>query len=90
MRGVLTFKMSAEEVGGMTLSEFMDYMDVYSEIRKQEALLSRNILLNALYNSKRQKNDAFVELPWERQVEKAEKTAEEIKVERDFFFAEGG
>lgn len=77
--------MTPYEVGLLTPVEFRTMMSVWSNYRKNEAELKRNVVLNAIYNSNRKKNQKLIPL-FEKEV--VEKSEDEILKEREELFSE--
>jgi len=80
------FGMTMAEVGGLSLSEFGDFADIYKDKTKLEAELMSKVMLNALVNvelikGKKDTVDLFED-------EKEVKSREELLEERRELFGE--
>ena len=81
--------LSVEDFYHLTPYEFSVLLDRHQQHLIASSELSRNVFLNALLNSKRQKGQRFIDLfkkSGTTKRKKPERTPEEIKRERDLIF----
>lgn len=60
--GVLCFGLTPEQVGLLTYREFNNMMEAYNEQKKNEYEMQRNVILNAIINSKRKQYTPVIPL----------------------------
>ena len=81
--GVIRFGLTPCEVGRLSFVEFRALMREWIKMQKEQAQLQRNVVLNAIYNSKRKSGSRIIEL---FEQEKRQLTPDEAKKEREELF----